>query len=126
MSLLVAPKYKGLILKKVGVIWRCKNDRVQCDEEYIGESSRTFGERFVEHQMVPAPIYDHSNTTGHTATIENFSIVGRLDQNLIKSIKEALYLQGLTDPSLNRGKANTICQTYGIRFCLTPQNSRFK
>ena len=26
--------------------------------------------------------YDHFNTTGHNVTIENFSIVGREDQNL--------------------------------------------
>ena len=45
-SLLVAPKDKDPILKKSGVIYRYECDRVECDEEYIGESSRTFGERF--------------------------------------------------------------------------------
>ena len=34
-------------------------------------------------------------------TIENFSIVGREDQNLIRAIKEAIYIR-VNNPSLNR------------------------
>ena len=59
-------------MKKSGVIYRYKCDRVECDEEYIGESSRTSGERFKEHQKAPSPIFDHHNTTGHNISIENF------------------------------------------------------
>ena len=83
------------------VIYRYKCDRVECDEEYIGESSRTFGERFKEHQKAPSPIFDHHNTTGHNISIENFEIVGREDQNLMRTIKQALYIR-VNDPSLNR------------------------
>ena len=61
--------------------------------EYIGESSRTFAERFKEHLKPPSPIYDHSNISGHSVTIDNFSIVGREDQNLKRAIKEALYIR---------------------------------
>ena len=60
-NLLMAPKDQDPMLKKSGVIYRYKCDRVECDEEYIGESSRTFGERFKEHQKAPSPIYDHYN-----------------------------------------------------------------
>ena len=60
---------------------------MECDEEYIGESSRTFGERFKEHQKAPSPIFDHYNITGHNISIENFNIVGREDQNLMIAIK---------------------------------------
>ena len=74
---------------------------MECDEEYIGESSRTFGERFEEHLKAPSPIYDHSNITGHNITLEIFSIVGREDQNLIRWIKEALFIR-VNNPSLNR------------------------
>ena len=49
----------------------------------------------------PIPIYDHFNITGHSTTIENFSIVGREDQNLIKTIKEAIYIR-VNSPSLNK------------------------
>ena len=74
---------------------------MECDEEYIGESAITFGERFKEHLKAPSPIYDHFNTTGHNITIDNFSIVGRGDQNLSRAIKEALYIR-VNNPSLNR------------------------
>ena len=100
-SLLVAPKDQVPILKKSGVMYRYKCGRVDCDDEYIDESSRTFGERFREHQKAPSPIYDHSNNTGHQVTIDNFSIVGREDQNLSRAIKEALYIR-VNNPSLNR------------------------
>ena len=49
------PKDQDPILKKSGVIYTYKCDRVDCDEEYKGESSRTFGERFKEHQKAPSP-----------------------------------------------------------------------
>ena len=90
-SLLVASKDIDPITKKSGVISRYKCDRMECDDEYIGESSRTFGGRFKEHLKVPSSIYDHFNITGNYTTIDNFSIVGREDQNLIRSIKAALY-----------------------------------
>ena len=57
--------------------YRYKCDRVECDEEYFGESARTFAERFKEHQKAPSSIYDDYNTSGHTVTIDNFNIVGR-------------------------------------------------
>ena len=100
-NLLMAPKEKDPMLKKSGVIYRYKCDRVECDEEYIGKSSRIFGERFKEHQKAPSPIFDHYNTTGHKISLENFHIVGREDQNLMRTIKEALYIR-VNNPSLNR------------------------
>ena len=74
---------------------------MKCDEEYIGESSRTFGERFREHLKPPSPIYGHCNITGHTTSLENFSIVGREDQNLVRQIKEAVYIR-VNSQSLNK------------------------
>ena len=100
-SLLVAPKDQDPILKKSRIIYRYKCGRVDCNEEYIGESSRTFGEKFREHQKAPSPIYDHSNITGHQVTIDYFNIIGREDQNLSRAIKEALYIR-VNNPSLNR------------------------
>ena len=74
---------------------------MQCDEEYIGESARTFAERFKEYLKAPSPIYDHYNTSGHTVTIDNFSIVGREDQNPMRTIKGALHIR-VNNPSLKR------------------------
>ena len=56
---------------------------------------------FKEHQKAPSPIFDHCNTSGHKVTINNFTIVGREDQNLTRAIKEALFIR-VNDPSLNR------------------------
>ena len=100
-NLLVVPKDQDTIQKKSGAIYRYKCDRVKCDKEYIGESSRTFGERFKEHLKAPSPIYGHSNITGHNISLENFSIVGRDDQNLSRWIKEALFIR-VNNPSLNK------------------------
>ena len=100
-NLLMAPKDKDHILNKSGIIYRYKCHRVECDEEYIGESARTFSERFKEHLKPPSPIYDHSNISGHAVTIDNFSIVGREDQNIKRAIKEALYIRR-NNPSLNK------------------------
>ena len=52
------------ILQKSGVIYRFRCGRVDCDEEYIGESGRTFAERLREHMKAPSPIHDHHNITG--------------------------------------------------------------
>ena len=97
----MAPKDKDHITKKSGIIYRFKCNRVDCDDEYIGESLRTFGERFREHLKAPSQIYDHYNITCHSTTIENLSIVRREDQNLIRAIKEAIYIR-VNNPSLNR------------------------
>ena len=98
---LVAPKDKDPITKKSGIIYRFKCERLECDEEYIGETSRTFGERFKEHLKAPSPIYDHSNTSGHTTTIDNFKVVGREEQSLSRLIKESMYIR-VNGPSLNK------------------------
>ena len=100
-SLLIAPKDPDPMLKRSGVIYKYTCDRVECDEEYIGESSRQFNERFKEHQKDPSPIFDHYTTTGHNIKLENFTIVGKEEQNLKRAIKEAMYIRA-NDPSLNR------------------------
>ena len=61
-DILVHPKDKDTILKKSGVIYKYSCGRVDCGEEYIGESGRTFGERYREHMRSPSPIMDHHNT----------------------------------------------------------------
>ena len=68
---------------------------------YIGESARNFGERFKEHLKAPSPIHDHTNISGHTVSINDFSILAREDQNLIRTIKEAIYIRA-NIRSLNR------------------------
>ena len=98
---LILPKDKDHVTNKSGIIYRFKCDRLECDEEYIGETARTFGERLKEHLKAPSPIYDHSNITGHNANINNFSIVGREEQNLSRLIKKSMFIR-VNNPSLNK------------------------
>ena len=49
----------------------------------------------------PCPILDHHNITGHEVSLDNFSMVGREDQNIARTIREAILIT-LNDPSLNR------------------------
>ena len=58
-------------------------------------------ERLKEHLKAPSPICEHSNITGHTTSINNFSIVGREEQNLSRLIKESMFIR-VNNPSLNR------------------------
>ena len=95
------PKDKDTILKKSGVIYKYSCGRVDCGEEYIGESGRTFGERYREHMRSPSPIMDHYNTTGHEVSLDNFTIVGRENNNIARNIREAIFTR-VNDPSLNR------------------------
>ena len=83
-DLLVTPKENDPITKK-WEIYRFKQNRFDCDEEYISVSLRTFEERFKEHLKTPFPINEHCNITGHITTVANLGIVGREDQNLIRN-----------------------------------------
>ena len=98
---LVAPKDKDHLTKKSGIIYRYRCNRLECDGEYIGETARTFGERYKEQLNAPSPIYDHSNITGHNITLNNLSIVGREEQNLSRLIKESMFIRA-NNPSLNK------------------------
>ena len=38
-----------------------KCGRTKCDDEYMGESAKTFEERYKEHLRAPLPIFEHQN-----------------------------------------------------------------
>ena len=61
----------------------------------------SFAERFREHMKAPSHIYDHFNITGHEVSLDNFCIVGREDQSLARTIREAILIR-VSDPSLIR------------------------
>ena len=60
-NILVKPK--DPLARKSGAIYWYLCGELMCDEEYIGETSRTFGERYKAHLKEPSPIYGHSNVT---------------------------------------------------------------
>ena len=89
------------------MIYWFKYDKIDCEEEYIGESSRTSGERYREHLKAPLPIYEHQNNTGHTTSLENIKMIGREGYNIGRTVKEVMYIK-VNNPTLNRniGKYN--------------------
>ena len=93
-SLPVLPKDKDIITKKSSAIYWFRCDKIGCEYEYIGESSRTFGERHMEHLKAPTPIFEDQSTTGHTTSVEIFRIIGREEHSLARAIKETIYIRG--------------------------------
>ena len=106
-NLLVSPKDKDSMVNQSGAIYWYQCGDLGCDEEYIGEMSRTFGERYKEHLKVPSAIHHHSSQTGHPTNHNNFQIIGREGQNLARNIKESIYIR-VNNPTLNNniGKFN--------------------
>ena len=78
-----------------------------CNHEYIGETSRTFGERFKEHLKEPSPIHHHSISTVHLTIQHNFQIIVREGHDIARTIKGSIYI-GINNPTLSRntGKFN--------------------
>ena len=69
-------KDKDPMVKQSGAIYWYQHGDLGCNDEYIGETSRTFGERYKEHLKPPSTIHHHSNQTGHTTNQNNFQIIG--------------------------------------------------
>ena len=89
-----------------GIYWYQCHD-LGCDDEYIGGTSRTFGERYEEHLKDPPPIHQHSNQTGLPTSHNNFQIIGREGHNLARNIKEYIFIR-VNNSTLNNniGKFN--------------------
>ena len=92
-SFLVSPKDKDPIVNQSGAIYWYQCGDLGCDEEYIGEASRTFGERYKEHLKAPSAIHHHSSQTGHPTKHNNFQIIGREGHNLPRNTKESIYIR---------------------------------
>ena len=90
-NLLVSTKDKDSMVNRKGAIYWFQCSDLTCEDEYIGETSRTFGERFKEHLKEPSPIHHHSNNTGCPTTQNNFQIIGREGHGLARNIKEAIF-----------------------------------
>ena len=64
-NILVSPKDEDKITNKNCVIYSYSCGSIDCGEEYIGESGRSFGERYKEHLKAPSPIFQHQSISGH-------------------------------------------------------------
>ena len=85
----------------IGAIYWFQYGDLTCDDKYLGETSRTFGERFKEHLKDPSPIHHHSNNTDHPTSQNNFQIIGREEHGLARNIKESIFTR-INNPTLNR------------------------
>ena len=54
---------------------------------YRGDRQK-FGERYKEHLRTPSPIFNHSHTTWHNITLNNFSIRSEDHKPLLKPLKK--------------------------------------
>ena len=110
--------------KSEAIYWfQCRD--LAFDEEYIGETSRTFGERFKEHLKEPFLIHNHSSNTGHTTTQVNFQIIGREDHGIARTIKESIYIR-VNNPSLNRNIGKFTLHHVWDRVLLTTPGLKIK
>ena len=100
-NLLVFPKDKDPMVNQSGAIYWYQCGDLGCDDEYIGETSRIFGERYKENLKPPSAIHHCSNQTGHPTNQSNFQIIGRGEgHNLARNIKESIYIR-VNNPTLN-------------------------
>ena len=106
-QILMKPKDKDPKDSKSGVIYSYQCSHLDCNEEYIGETSRTLGERRKEHLKQPSPILGHSQTTGHSIENNNFNSIEREGGGQARTIKESIYIR-VNNPNLNQnvGKYN--------------------
>ena len=108
------------IPQKCKVIYRYKCDKLKCDEEYIGESRRTFRERLKEHLRAPSPIYDTANTTGNHTSVDNFPFWIGSQTALLAPSRNPCLLQSMIHHSTET-LGSTSCPTYGMTSCQTPR-----
>ena len=106
-NLLVSPKDKDPMINQSGAIYWYQCGDLGCNDEYIGETSRTFGERYKEHLKAPSAIHHHNNQTGHPTIHYNLQIIGRDGHNFVRNIKESIFIR-VNNPTLNNniGKFN--------------------
>ena len=95
------------MVNESGAIYWFQCGDLTCDNEYTGETSRTFGVRFKEHLKDPSPIHHHSSNTGHPTTQQNSQIIGKEEHGLARNIKESIFIR-VNNPTLNNniGKFN--------------------
>ena len=104
-NLLVSPKDKVPMVRQSGAIYWYQCGDLGCDEEYIGETSRTLGERYKDHLKAPSAIHHHSSQTGHPANHNNFQIIGEEGHTLAGNIKKSIYIR-INNHTLNNNIGN--------------------
>ena len=86
---------------KSGAIYCFQCSDHSCDDEYIRETSRTFGERYKEHLKDPHSFINTVTIQATPTSHNSFQIIGREGHSLARNIKESIFLQ-VNSPTLNR------------------------
>ena len=118
-KLLVFPRDKDPMTNKSGAIYWFQCGDLTCDDENIGETSRTFGERFKEYLKELFSICTHSINTCHPTTQHNLQIIGREDHAITRNIKESIYIR-VNNATLNRNISKFNLHHIWHRVPLTP------
>ena len=58
-NILVYPKDKDPMEQKSGIVYIYRYQELDCDDDYVEESAKTFGKRFEEHLKAPSTIHGH-------------------------------------------------------------------
>ena len=106
-NLLVSPKDKDPMVSQSDAIYWYQCGDLTCDDEYIGETSWNFCERYKEHLKDSSPIHHHNNQTNHPINQNNFKIIGREGHHMFRYIKQSIFIR-VNNPTLNNniGKFN--------------------
>ena len=130
-QILMKPKDQDTKDMKSRIIYSFQCNHIACNEEYIGETARTIGERSKEHLKQLSPIYAHIQQTGHTIADTSFNIIGREDWGQARTIKESIFIR-VNNPTLNQniGKYNlshiwdrVLFNTTGLKLDSSQQSS---
>ena len=99
-SMLVNPKDKTPVTKKCGVVYHipCQD----CDQYYIGETSRSLGTRLKEHlateRTIITAVGEHCKSTGHYIDSSNIKILSSETNYYKRKIKEAIEIRCQSPP----------------------------
>ena len=119
-QILMKPKDRDPKDSKSGLIYSYQCPQLDCDEEYIGETGRTLGERRKEHLKQPSPIHRHLQATWHPMDNNKFNIIGRQDWGQARTIKESICIR-LNNPTLNQNIVKYNLNHIWDRVLLIPQ-----
>ncbi|CAH1274156.1 WDR5 [Branchiostoma lanceolatum] len=104
---LVHPKDRPEKGIKANVIYKLKCEEPNCNNVYIGETSRPLKERYKEHcrksaNRYSSAIYHHlKHNQGHSFNLESTDILDREERWFERGIREAIY-ERMYNPALNR------------------------
>ena len=112
-NLLVKPKDPTPIVKQCGVVYHIQCP--ECDQVYIGETSRPMGVRLKEHLKtdgsITSAIGEPIRETGHPIGVENIKVLGRDSDWHTRKVKEAIEIR-THKPALNRDGGYELAKIY--------------